>query len=75
MTKILSSVETTIDWILGSSFPVKPTVAQILPLFMHVSGNVVGIGYIAFFSDGTVHLSCPAYGSQVQLDVQGLITL
>ena len=42
---------------------------------MHVSGNVVGIGYISFFSDGTVHLSCPAYSAQLQLNAQGLITL
>ena len=42
---------------------------------MHVAGNVVGIGYISFFSNGTVHLSCPAYDSEVQLDVQGLIAL
>lgn len=54
MTKVLLSVGLTINWILGSNFPVKPTVIQILPLFMRVAGNVVGVGYIKFFSNGDV---------------------
>ena len=49
ISKILPSVGTTIDWILGGNFPLKPTSTQILPLFIHVTGNVVGIGYIYHF--------------------------